>query len=292
MHDMPPLSCLTTPNRPDFLILGVQKSATTALFDVLDGLEGFAGSSSKELHFFDNDFNYQKGNEWYLNFFNAKVGAKKFEATPSYIYMREVPGRIYNNFGSMKFIVMLRDPVKRCFSAWNMFRSFNGNRQTADYIYDTFIKNTNAGSMEALRDLLYAEEFPSFEQCVNDDLTRRQQCSSNEEPSFVRRGFYYEQILRFLEFYSLEDFLFLEQEEFGRDVAGSISRICDFLEIESDLDSGIAQKISNKGDYEDVAVDTHSQVFLKLYDLYREPNQKLFSLIGKEYPWNPSWLSL
>ena len=55
MLDMPPLSCLTTPNRPDFLILGVQKSATTALFDVLDGLEGFAGSSSKELHFFDND---------------------------------------------------------------------------------------------------------------------------------------------------------------------------------------------------------------------------------------------
>lgn len=292
MQDVPPLNYLSVPNRPDFLILGVQKSATTALFDVLNSLKGFSGSSLKELHFFDNDCSYKKGNEWYFSFFNSEVGVKKFEATPSYIYMRDVPGRIYNNLGSMKFVVMLRDPVKRCFSAWNMFRGFNSNKQTADYVYDTFIKNTNSGSMEALRDLLYAKEFPSFEQCVNDDLLRLQQCAFNEEPSFVRRGFYYEQVMRFLEFYSLQDFLFLEQEEFGRDVAGSVSRICDFLGLESDLDSGVAQKISNKGDYEDVAIDVHSEVFLKLYDLYREPNQKLFSLIDKEYHWNASWLSL
>jgi len=292
MPDVPALNYLSAPNRPDFLILGVQKSATTTLFDVLNGLDGFSGSSLKELHFFDSDHNYQKGVDWYLDFFSEEAGVIKFEATPSYIYMRDAPGRIHNSFGSMKFIVMLRDPVKRCFSAWNMFRGFNAHKQTAEYIYDMYIKDSNSGSREALRDLLFAEEFPSFEQCVSDDLVRRQQNDLNEEPSFVRRGFYYEQILRFLEFYSIQDFLFLEQDEFARDASVGVSRICDFLGIESSPDAECVQKTSNKGDYEGVAVEEYTETFLKLYDLYREPNQKLFSLIGKAYPWNASWLSL
>lgn len=293
MRDVPGLNSLYASDRPDFMILGVQKSATTTLFDVLNGLDGFSGSSQKELHYFDSDLNYQKGVDWYLDFFGRKkVGVKRFEATPSYIYMRDVPGRIYKDFGSMKFVVMLRDPVKRCFSAWNMFRTFNSNKQTAEYIYDTYIKDSNPGSREALRHLLFSESFPTFEQCVNEDLFRRHSNGTDEEPSFVRRGFYYEQILRYLEFYRLQDFLFLEQDDFSKDPVGSVGAVLDFLGADSRVDLGVIPQVSNKGDYDGVAMDAHTDVFLKLYDLYSEPNRQLFSLIGKEYPWSASWLTL
>lgn len=291
MHGVPDLN-YSTPNRPDFLILGVQKSATTTLFDVLNSLDGFSGSSLKELHFFDNNYNYQKGSEWYLTHFDGKVGSKRFEATPSYIYSRYAPERIYNEFGPMKFVVVLRDPVKRCFSAWNMFRVFNSNKQTAAFIYETYIKDSNSDSREALRELLFAEEFPTFERCVEDDMLRHKTKDLNEEPSFVRRGFYYDQIQRFLEFYSIRDFLFLEQEEFSKNTLQNVKQVCDFLEVELSTQAECVQKISNKGDYEGVAMEAHAEVFLKLYNLYREPNEKLFSLIDKDYPWSASWLSL
>ena len=292
MRGVPDLNYLSVLSRPDFLILGVQKSATTTLFDVLNNLDGFSGSSHKELHFFDNDHNYQKGMAHYFGFFDAEKNIVKFEATPSYIYSREAPERIFNSFGSMKFVVMLRDPVKRCFSAWNMFRAFKSNKDVAQNIYETFIKNMNSGAKESLRDLLFAQNFPTFEQCVSDDVFRRQENDLNEEPSFVRRGFYYEQIKRYLEFFNLQDFLFLEQEDFARNASENITRVCDFLGVDSVFDSASIQKISNKGDYDGVALDAYTDTFLKLYELYREPNKELFALIGKEYPWNASWISL
>ncbi|MFJ2683769.1 sulfotransferase domain-containing protein [Pseudomonas sp. NPDC087342] len=289
---MPDLNYLSTQNRPEFLILGVQKSATTTLFDVLNNLDGFSGSSHKELHFFDNDHNYQKGMAHYSGFFGADKTSLRFEATPSYIYSCEAPGRIFKSFGSMKFIVMLRDPVKRCFSAWNMFRVFNSNQLVAQNIYETFIKDMNVGAKERLRELLFSANYPTFEQCVNDDLLRRRESDVVEEPSFVRRGFYYEQIMRYLEFFNLQDFLFLEQDDFARNAIVNIARVCEFLGVESSFDSTQIEKTSNKGDYDGVVLDAHADVFLKLYDLYREPNKKLFALIGKEYPWNASWMSL
>jgi hypothetical protein len=292
MQDNSRLNYSSAANRPDFLILGVQKSATTTLFDILNSLGGFSGSSRKELHFFDSDHNYQKGVEWYLDCFSRDAVAKKFEATPSYIYMRDVPQRIYSDFGAMKFIVMLRDPVKRCFSAWNMFRVFNSDRSTAEYIYDAYIKDCNSSSRDPLRELLFTENYPTFEQCVDRDLFIRGQGDLSEEPSFVRRGFYHEQVLRFLEYYSIQDFLFLEHDEFSSDTLGGINRICDFLGVASSYVADSNKKVSNKGDYEGIAIDAYTETFLKLYDLYHEPNQQLFSLIGKEYPWNASWLTL
>src|SRR5687768_12473294 len=77
-------------NIPDFIIVGAQKAGTTSLHYYLKQHPKLVGSSPKEVRFFNADYNYQKGKNWYSKAFrDAKNPFKKglyFEATPMYMY--------------------------------------------------------------------------------------------------------------------------------------------------------------------------------------------------------------
>ncbi|NVK58098.1 MAG: sulfotransferase domain-containing protein [Alteromonadaceae bacterium] len=99
---------------PDFLLLGAQKAGTTSLFDVLTRHPLIQGSRTKELAFFDRY--YELGFDWYkANFPN---GTKLTgEATPDYLYLDQARSRITADLPkTTRFVVILRDPVKRLVS--------------------------------------------------------------------------------------------------------------------------------------------------------------------------------
>lgn len=293
MHNSSNRHKVLPPNAPKFLIIGVQKAGTTTLFDMLSDTSVTKGSSEKEVHFFDRDSAYQSGLGWYLNYFKAANGKMTFEASPSYIYSQRAPRRIYETLGSVKFIMIMRDPVKRCFAAWNMFRNFNKDKRIAQNINETFIKHSNVEHRQYMHELLFAEKFPGFEECVSRDILRYETCSSIEEPSFVRRGLYYEQIVRYLDYFSIQDFLFLEQSELTINVDETLSKIQRLLGLkDKPLISGSRAAVnSNKGYYDDIVVEEYKQVFLTLYSFYQEHNAKLFGLIGKACPWISGWMA-
>lgn len=273
---------------PSLIVLGVQKAATTTLFDILKDTKGFSAPSQKELHFFNNDNNYRRGVDWYFDLFEGE--GIKFEATPDYFYSPNAAERIFEHLKNVKFVVIFRDPVKRCFSAWNMFRSFHSNPSTAKYIYQQYLRNSNPDVKGPLASLLFSEKFPSLEDCVRDDIFRLRASDSKEEPSFVRRGFYYEQVSRYLNIFDRRQFLFLEQDEFSRNTSASVKKVFELLGIEADVGSNLLQMNSNAGDYQGISLNEHVDLLSYLYDIYREPNNKLFNLIGEEYCWNSSWL--
>ena len=71
--------------KPDFLIIGVQKSATTWLQERLRQHPDVY-MPRNELHYFDKNDNFKKGERWYLN--NFKSAAKHQiigEKTPDYM---------------------------------------------------------------------------------------------------------------------------------------------------------------------------------------------------------------
>ncbi|MGH7807993.1 MAG: sulfotransferase domain-containing protein [Thermodesulfobacteriota bacterium] len=279
-------------NAPKFLIIGVQKAGTTTLFHILNNTSILKGSAEKEIHFFDRDAYYKKGIDWYLDFFKGTNGQTTFEATPSYIYSKRVPKRIYETLGPMKFIVIMRDPVKRCFSAWNMYRNFNKDKLIAKNIYEAFVKHSNVEHKEYMVDLLFTENFPSFDECINRDISMYETNSPIEEPSFVRRGLYHEQIMRYLDHFNIQDFLFIEQSELTASVEEMLSKLQSFLGLEEKVivSDSCTRINSNKGHYEDIDSEEYSDAFLRLYDFYHEHNAKLFKLIGREYPWGADWL--
>lgn len=116
---------------PDFLIIGAARCGTSSLHKnlllhpVVSGpLETKIKGNNKEVHFFDKKF--KRGFEWYASCFPEKESKRvlNFESTPNYLYDKMTPHLIKTGikemYDSLKFIVMLRNPVDRAWSHyWN-----------------------------------------------------------------------------------------------------------------------------------------------------------------------------
>ena len=108
----------------DFVIVGAQKSGTTALAHFLDQHSDIAMSQPKETHVFDTqDLDPETIDTRYAPFFEEAMQAQlKGEATPIYLFLPDVLKAlsVYNQ--SLKIIVLLRDPVDRAISHYEMAR--------------------------------------------------------------------------------------------------------------------------------------------------------------------------
>jgi hypothetical protein len=162
-----------------------------------------------------------------------------------------------------------------------MFRRFH--KSGADSIFTQFVQHANPAE-RSRRNLLFAEHYPSFKQAVIDDIERYVSRSIDIEPSFVRRGIYWEQIANYLQYFSLASFLFLEQRELSFPVS-VLKKISTFLSIEIDSNLMSTRISLNVGDYPRADAET-GETMLLLRDFYRHHNEKLFSQIGVKYDWN------
>jgi hypothetical protein len=152
-------------NLLDFLIIGVQKAGTMAAVKNLNKHpEIFV---CREPHFFD--LYWDMGLDWYKNKLRSN---KKFigEKTPELIYVDTCALRMKQVCPDARFILMLRDPVKRAYSSWNMQTGRN---------------------MEEL----------SFGECVDRELNTmmgEKRVFGTAEYHYIQKGFYMDQIERFL----------------------------------------------------------------------------------------------
>lgn len=107
-------------NAPTFFILGGAKCGTTTLYHLLRQAEQVFLTARKEPRFFGNTPAFEKGFEWYLDeyFKGAEAYPARGEATPQYLHGRRlVAERIRAALGDdLKFVVLIRDPVKRAWS--------------------------------------------------------------------------------------------------------------------------------------------------------------------------------
>src|SRR5688572_4249341 len=113
---------MTEPPRVTFLIAGVQKGGTTALFDYLGDYPDIVLADAKELHFFDDEAQDWSAPDYgaYNARFSDPAGRPCGEATPIYTYWPNSLERIAAYNPAMKLVVMLRDPVERAWSHWRM----------------------------------------------------------------------------------------------------------------------------------------------------------------------------
>jgi hypothetical protein len=117
---------LMKPHAPDFIIIGAQKSGTSSLHYYLDQHPDFCASSEKELHYFNRHVHFGKPLAEYEANFRSFRKKKHFESTPAYIYHPGALDLIKKTYPEIKLIAVLRDPVKRSYSAWNHYRQTFG----------------------------------------------------------------------------------------------------------------------------------------------------------------------
>src|SRR5205823_5136114 len=110
--------------RVDFVIGGTQKGGTSALDSFFRQHPQICmPETKKELHFFDKEENFSGRSNYkkYHRHFDPNPQQRVIgEATPIYMYWNSAPYRIWSYNPKMKWILVLRNPVERAFSAWNM----------------------------------------------------------------------------------------------------------------------------------------------------------------------------
>lgn len=265
---------------PRFMIIGTQKGGTSSLFYYLNQHPKLITPKIKELHYFDN-FESKSRSE-YLKLFPKKYFTNyiSFEATPRYIYFPGTAKKIKDFYPDMKFIVVLRDPVKRAFSAWNMYRQMKENKNQVK-----IFKESNTTQIQ-LYSLFYEgrNEFPSFEECINTELSAD---FDNQiiEPSLIKRGYYKEQIEEYFRYFSIENFLFIEFESFKNDIVKSLNIISHFLNIQDFNSIKTNLEPKNKRKYNE---KLSNKLYEELSNHYRIKNAGLEELIHLKLPWmNP-----
>lgn len=103
------------PQFPTYIIAGAMRCGTTALNSYLRAHPDIAVSSSKEVHFFDS--NWERGLDWYLEQFPDSDDALAVgEATPNYMFRPHALDRLAATLPDVKLVVMLRNPADRAYS--------------------------------------------------------------------------------------------------------------------------------------------------------------------------------
>ena len=216
---------------PNFMCIGAAKSATTTLYDILRQHPEVYIPSFKEPHFFDIPENYENGIEWYKKNYFKQVKEEKCigDFTPSYLFEKQAPERICNALGKdVKFIVLLRNPVDRAYSHY----------------------------LHSVRD---EHEHLDFKQALKGEKNRLEQYAKEDNylsylrHSYFHQGLYGDMVERYLQYFPLEQFLFIHfEEEFLQQREYAISSILDFLGINNkaalkiDLKSNPASKARSK----------------------------------------------
>ena len=268
-------------NAPDFLIVGAQKSGTTSLHFYLAQHPHLLGSRPKEVRYFHKDANFKKGKNWYHSHFkniNGKRNFLCFESTPENLYLPQATQRIKEEYPGIKIIIILRNPVDRAFSAWNMFREF-AEKDVKQALVTNFVKQSDTA---IIHELFNQSEFPVFEVFIEKELGGINDGIQFIEPSILRRGLYYTQIKRYHELFGKEKVLVIGFKDFISDKISILNKILQFLNLpESDwkfLNDEKRHSFAYKSN-----IDPKTETFLN--DYYRLENEKLFSLLGYELNW-------
>lgn len=135
---------------PKFLVIGPQKTGTTALYTFLSMHPSVASNQPspdtfEEIQFFNGN-NYYRGLDWYMSFFpSANATATNsvqapsnpryyFEKSATYFDGELVPKRAHQLLPSAKLVVILISPAKRAYS-WYQHTKSHGDIIANNYSF-------------------------------------------------------------------------------------------------------------------------------------------------------------
>lgn len=266
---------------PGFIIIGAQKSGTTALHYYLSQHPTLQSSNKKEVRFFLGNL-YYNGINYYQKEFPAKIRQKLyFESTPEYLSAPEVPKRIHSFNPQIKLIIILRNPIKRAYSAWNMFKEFHESETKSSLINLVNEISENKKDIDQYISLLTSPEYPSFEEWVKNEL-RKLENNETLAPKFVRRGIYHDQIEKYYQFFNKEQILIIEDQELRFDRQKTLDLVTDFINVSRFNFHELELNENNIRNYQEPISEETKNLLVNFYKPY---NEKLFQLIGKKYDW-------
>jgi len=245
---------------PSFFILGAQKSGTSSLFQFLVENDFVARNKQKEIYYFNNINNFERGQKWYLSHFKLLGKKPTCDATANYFESKEAPNRLKSTFPNAKCVVLLRNPIDRAYSHYKM---------AVKYGFESL------SFSEALK--------------IEDDRLayEREKLKSNRHRYVYQRlgyrtkGLYADQLKIWKRTFTNDDqLLVVKSENLFENPTNTCNKILNFLELDSPITASL-KKINYSESTEELSPDLRQE----LAAFYAPHNQELYNVVGENYNW-------
>lgn len=203
----------------DFFIVGAPKSGTTSLYHYLSEHPQVEMSSQKEPDYFSDKAIHEQGMYYaknrvdtldkYESLFVQKESVVYGEASVSYLFYENVAEDIKKYNPNAKIIIMLRDPIERAFSHYLMDYRLGLISDSFENVLAKISKHKNAH-------LFYQQ--------------------------YIEVSKYAKQIQRYLDFFKKENILFIDYEDFKKNVSKTVDQVYNFLNISTEFVADINTK--------------------------------------------------
>lgn len=190
---------------PNLIIIGAMKCATSALHHYLSLHPSIVMSVPKELDFFVEGKNWNKGLDWYESHFDTTSKQAKVygEASPSYTGFPAIPGvaeRMHSVVPDTKLIYLVRHPIERIISHY-MHRCAHGEERRS----------------------------------ISEALTLSARGAADRS-IYILRSKYYMQVAQFLNFFPRSSLFIASQEDLLGRRRDTLAAIFRFLGVDETID--------------------------------------------------------
>lgn len=248
---------LGTPRHPDFLIVGSPRCGTTSLYKYLIAHPQILPAAEKEVQFFSQEFD--RGLAWYLSHFMPPAADSIFltgEATPTYLNHPQAAQRLYQCLPHTKLILILRNPVDRAISHYQMLVRRGTEPRTLETALQAELELLSSATEKSLEAGTYWKDCP-----------------------YLDKSLYIYSIRRWLKFFPTENFLVLQSESFYANPGVALEQVFDFLGLPNYQLNQYPRY--NAGTYQ----PANQSFYRNLTDYFQPHNQKLASDLGQSFSW-------
>jgi hypothetical protein len=255
---------------PDYIIAGAQKSGTTSIWAYLNEHPNVKPALRKEVNFFDA--NYDRGLDWYRSYFPLSapdhVYATSFpetltgESCANYMFHPLAPRRIAETVPRAKIIFLLRNPVDRAFSHYQL----KLRRRQESLSFDDAI-TAEAGRLAGEEEKIISQGNYFSE--------------SHDRFSYLARGRYFDQIIRWQALFPPEQLLILESKEFYDHTGDVFRRVLNYLKLPSWQPLQFGNRFP--GRYHEKMSDATRR---RLVDYFAPHNERLFAHLRMRFDWD------
>jgi hypothetical protein len=193
----------------DFLIIGVQKSATSWLYDCINEHPQICVPKyKKEVEYIGGELYNKNGLEWYFSLLDhCGTDSVKGDVSVEYMYNKHSAELIKKFIPNVKLIVSLRNPVERAISAyyWYLRKGLISSERSMIETFKYLKKNYQEGNKNA------------------------------EGIDIIERGMYHEQLESYLNYFDKSQLLILLYEEIKLNPGSVLKKIFSFLNVDENF---------------------------------------------------------
>lgn len=238
-------------DRLGFVVIGVQKSATTWINDCLKEHPELNVKREKNEDFYYSGPVYKKnGSKWYWSLFDNSDGLKGCVSV-DYFVDPEIPKILNDHNPSLKLILSIRHPIERTISAyyWYLRKSLIPDMPLDDAI-EVAIKDYKAGNQSSFSEL-------------------------------ISRSLYASDVERFLEVFETKQLMVIDYFEISNDPRSVLERIFEFLNVSKKFTPTKLNSKPKQNTYNSALIKiqrlSSSKVMGKIADLLNQAYSKLRS---------------